>query len=363
MRRLAISATRGAAAVILAVSRSEVSVRFGIGVGRTLTAHAAADLARRADDVGYEHCTFIESQNLCRDSTVMMALAAANTSRIRIGHAVTNPYTRHAAVLANAIATLDEISQGRLFLGIGAGGSAVAMVGRSPRPLTELADYIRFFRDFTAGREATWQGLAMRSEWLRRDIPVLVGTHGAKSCELAGRLADGVFLPGFAPEIVTWKRARVAAGAAQSGRQLADLEVWSRGAVFVHDDEDYAREYVRSYAATSAFFLWRSVLNRKTPESEELAARLSGEIVDEMAKLVDRYEWNQHEVVGAPHAADLSARLIDCFAIYGPVSRCVDRLQEIGSLGVDRVSFVLYGVPDQIAMINHFIEDVASQIG
>src|SRR5439155_11103804 len=127
------------------------------------------------------------------------------------------------AVLANAIATVDEIAPGRAFLGIGAGGSAVAMVGRSPRPLTELAGYVDFFRDFTAGKEAHWQGLPMRSEWARRDIPVLLGTHGAKSCALAGRIADGVFLPGFAPEIVAWKREQVAAGAARAGRRLADL--------------------------------------------------------------------------------------------------------------------------------------------
>jgi alkanesulfonate monooxygenase SsuD/methylene tetrahydromethanopterin reductase-like flavin-dependent oxidoreductase (luciferase family) len=337
-------------------------VRFGIGIGRTLDARDAAELARVADELGYDHCTFIESQNLCRDSTVMMALAASATERIRIGHAVTNPYTRHAAVLANAIATIDEIGRGRAFLGIGAGGSAVAMVGRSPRPLTELARYVEFFRDFTAGKDATWQGLTMRSEWSRRDIPVLIGTHGAKSCELAGRIADGVFLPGFAPTIASWKRDRVAAGAAAAGRSLENLEVWSRGAVFVHEDIDYARRYVRSYAATSAFFLWRSVLNRPSPESEALRAALPASVVAEMARLAGRYDWSQHEAVDAPHASDLSPELVDGFAVYGPPGHCLQRLHALRELGVDRVSLVLYGVPDQRAMISRFIADVAEQL-
>lgn len=336
-------------------------MEFGIGIGRTLDARGAASLCRHAEELGYDHCTFIESQNLCRDSTVMMALAAAATGRIRIGHAVTNPYTRHAAVLANAIATVDEIAPGRVFLGIGAGGSAVAMVGRGPRPLSELADYVQFFRDFTAGKEATWQGLWMRSEWARREIPVLLGTHGAKSCQLAGRIADGVLLPGFAPEIVAWKREQVATGAARAGRSLASMEVWSRGAIFVHDDADYAREYVRSYAATSAYFLWRSVLNRPSAQSDALREAMPGSVVAEMAQLAERYEWDQHEVVGAPHAAALSTQLVDSFAIYGPPARCVERLQELSSLGVDRASLVLYGVPDQHAMIRRFVEDVAGQ--
>ena len=344
------------------LSYMEVGVEFGIGIGRTLDARGAARLAREADERGYAHCTFIDSQNLCRDSTVMMALAAAQTSRIRLGQAVTNPYTRHPAVLANVIATVDEIAQGRAFLGIGAGGSAVAMVGRSPRPLTELAEYVAFYRDFTAGREACWKGVPMRSEWVRRHVPVLIGTHGARSCTLAGRIADGVFLPGFAPEIVAWKREQVAAGAAEAGRRLADLEVWSRGAVFVHDDIDHSREYVRSYAATSAYFLWRSALSRRTAEGDALRAALPESVVAEMAQLAERYEWDQHEVVGAPHAAALSAELVDSFAIHGPPSRCVDRLLELQALGVDRVSLVLYGVPDQHAMISRFMAQVSDQL-
>jgi len=338
-------------------------VRFGIGLGRTLTADGAAQLAKVADEYDYEHCTFIDSQNLCRDSSAMMTLAAANTTRIRIGHAVTNPYTRHAAVIANSIGTLDEISDGRAFLGIGAGGSAVAMVGQHPRPLSELADHIAFFRDFTAGRQASWQGQVMRSEWLRRYIPVVIGTHGAKSCRLAGRIADGVFLPGFDPGIARWKRARVAEGANQVGRGLADLRLWCRGAVFVHEDMDYAREYVRSYAATSAYYLWRSVLRFDTDERRALAEDLPTAVLEEMVKLADRYDFSQHETVGAAHAADLSDRLIDCFAIYGPPGRCVERLEQLRALGVDRASLVLYGVPDQAAMIRRFVEDVAARLG
>jgi 5,10-methylenetetrahydromethanopterin reductase len=339
-------------------------MKYGIGVGRTLTARAAADLARAAEDLGYEQCTFIDSQNLCRDSVAMMTLAAARTTRISLGHAVTNPYTRHAAVLANSIATVDEVSGGgRAFLGIGAGGSAVAMIGQNPRPLSELADYVAFFRDFTAGRETSWRGQPMRSEWSARSIPVLIGTHGARSCRLAGRVADGVFLPGLDPHIARWKRARVAEGAAESGRGLADLAVWSRGAIFVDEDADRAREYVRSYTATSAFFLWRSVLNRDTAESRELAEALPPGVLEEMTKLADRYEWYQHEVVGAAHAADLSDALIQCFAIYGPPGRCAERLQELAGLGVDRVSLVLYGAPDQQAMIRRFSDDVAVRLG
>ncbi|MFI9557488.1 LLM class flavin-dependent oxidoreductase [Nonomuraea endophytica] len=337
-------------------------MKFGIGIGRTLAAQQAALVAVSADELGYEHCTFIESQNLCRDSTVMMALAAAGTTRIKLGHAVTNPYIRHPAVLANTMATIDELSGGRAFLGIGAGGSAVAMVGHTPRPLGELDDLVSFFRAFVAGEETSWHGAPMKSGWSRRSMPVVLGTHGARSCRLAGRVADGVFLPGLDPWITQWKRARVAEGAAQAGRRPADLELWSRGALFVHDDEDYAREFVRSYAATSAFFLWRSAVSRTEPVNRELAAALPAGVVDEMAKLAERYRWDQHEAKGAEHARDLSPDLIDCFAIYGPPARCAERLAALAEVGVDAVSFTLYGVPDKVGMITRFIQDVAGQL-
>ncbi|GAA3119072.1 5,10-methylenetetrahydromethanopterin reductase [Nonomuraea salmonea] len=340
----------------------ELLMKFGIGIGRTLSAYQAANVATLADELGYEHCTFIESQNLCRDSTVMMALAAERTTRIKLGHAVTNPYIRHPAVLANTIATIDELSGGRAFLGIGAGGSAVAMVGRSARPLGELRDMVSFFRSFVAGEEATWHEAPMRSGWSRRDIPVVLGTHGARSCRLAGSIADGVFLPGLDPRIAAWKRERVAEGAAQAGRTPADLQLWSRGAVFVHEDVDYAREFVRSYAATSAFFLWRSAVSRPEPVNRLLASALPAGVVEEMAKLAERYQWEQHEAKGAAHARDLSSELIDCFAIYGPPERCVERLAALADVGVDAVSFTLYGVPDKADMITRIIHDVAGQL-
>lgn len=337
-------------------------MRFGIGVGRTLTVQEAASLARTADELDYEHCTFIDSQNLCRDSIAMLTLAVSRTSKIRVGHAVTSPYVRHPAVLANTMASLDELSGGRVFLGIGAGGSSVATVGQRPRPLAELADCIKFFRDFTSGKEATWQETTMHSEWARTDIPVIVGTHGAKSCQLAGRVANGVFLPGLSPPIARWKRDRVQEGARDAGRGLRDLEVWSRGAVFVDDDIDYARERVRSYAATSAYFLWRAVLARDSEYRRWLAESLPPTVLDEMATLAYRYDWYEHEVVGAAHAADLSDALIDCFAIYGPAGRCADRLEELRAVDVDRVSLVLYGVPEPEPMIGRFVEEVAGRL-
>src|SRR5262245_47809367 len=170
-------------------------------MGRTLPIHEIVPHAKLAEELGYDHATFIDSQALSRDCVVMMALAAANTRRIRIGPGVTQPYTRHLSVLSNGVATIDELSGGRALLGIGAGMSATGVLGRQPRPMAELADAVAFFRAFTGGQEATWQGQTVRSEWSRRRIPVIIGADGPKGMRQAARIADGVFLPAVRPDV------------------------------------------------------------------------------------------------------------------------------------------------------------------
>src|SRR5438045_9307489 len=111
-----------------------MALHYGVGMGRTLPIGEVVPHVKLAEDLGYEHATFIDSQALSRDCVVMMTLAAANTRRIRVGPGVTQPYTRHLSVLANSVATVDELSDGRAVLGIGAGMSATGVLGRAPRP-------------------------------------------------------------------------------------------------------------------------------------------------------------------------------------------------------------------------------------
>src|SRR5438270_11795405 len=113
-------------------------------MGRMLPITEIVSHMKLADELGYENATVIDSQCLSRDSTTMMALAAANTHRIKIGPGVTQPYTRHMAVVANEIATIDELSGGRAFLGIGMGMSAVGVMDKPPSLLKELEDSVQF---------------------------------------------------------------------------------------------------------------------------------------------------------------------------------------------------------------------------
>lgn len=335
-----------------------MTLHYGVGMGRSEPITEIVGQVKLAEDLGYEHCTFIDSQALSRDSVVMMALAAANTSRIHIGQGVTQPFTRHMSVCANAVATIDELSGGRAFLGIGAGASALGVLGKEPRPMQELEDAVNFFRDFTAGRVGDWLGAKPHSEWIRRKIPVILGVDGPRSMTIAGRIADGVFIPGLRPELIKWRWARLDRGLEQAKRMREDLDYWVRTMICVDDDLEYARHQVRSYAGTCAFQVFFGTFRWNTPDAEELKGLLPGKIVDEINVLGERYDWYQHEQKDAIHGADLSPELIDSFVMCGPPSRVVEQVLALKESGIDKISMTLYTIDNKKRAMRRFVEEV-----
>src|SRR6478672_5067562 len=145
--------------------------------------------------------TVCDQENVSRDVYTMMAVAALNTSNILIGQGVTVPYTRHPSVTANATWSVNELSGGRVFLGIGAGGNAVRSMGMKALPLTEFRDTVQFIKKYMRGEEVEYHGATMHSEWIKEPVPIYMGASGPLSCILGGELADGViFGTGTHPE-------------------------------------------------------------------------------------------------------------------------------------------------------------------
>src|SRR5256885_16949069 len=114
-------------------------------------ASAVAD-ARLAEDVGFSLVGVADSQSVFREMYATMALCAQATRRVRIGPSVTNPITRHPAVAASGIATIDEIAPGRAFFGIGSGESAILNLAERPATLADMPAY------FEAGRRPHGKG-------------------------------------------------------------------------------------------------------------------------------------------------------------------------------------------------------------
>ena len=183
---------------------------------------------RAAEEASYSHAWFIDSQILWQDCFVYMTHALAQTRRITVGTAVTNPYTRHVTTTASAFATLADRHPGRLTLGIGRGDSSVRTMGLDPVPTAFLAESVPILRDLMAGRHVTINGADVHLRWITEDpaIPIMMPATGPRNLRLAGSLADRVMLyVGINEESLRWALGHVRAGAEQAGRDPDSVAV------------------------------------------------------------------------------------------------------------------------------------------
>src|SRR5881409_3574815 len=131
---------------------------FGVTLQADPPVSRVVETAKLAEDNGFEHVWMWDSHVLWQEVTPIFALIAASTSRIRMGPCVTNPATRDPTVVASSMATLNEISGGRMDMGIGRGDSARRVIGKPPVTLGRLEESIRLIRDLTSGREVEYDG-------------------------------------------------------------------------------------------------------------------------------------------------------------------------------------------------------------
>src|SRR5438477_2096648 len=150
-------------------------------------------LIQDIEAAGFEGAGILDSQVISRDSFVTLGQAAAHTSRLTLFPAVTNPFTRHASVLAGAIQTVEELAPGRVKFVIGTGYTSASTIGRKPATLAEMRACIGAVRALLAGESVDFNGTPGRlGDATGRRIPLIMAASGFKAIELAGEIADGV---------------------------------------------------------------------------------------------------------------------------------------------------------------------------
>jgi 5,10-methylenetetrahydromethanopterin reductase len=130
-------------------------------------------------------------------------------------------------VTAAAAASVDDLAPGRVYIGIGSGGTGAWHLGYRTASLAQLEAYVAALRGLLEEGRAEWNGQPCRLEWAKRRIPIVLSAHGPQSLRLAGRIADGVVAGlGVTPEVVRGCLALVAEGAREAGRAPDDVAVW-----------------------------------------------------------------------------------------------------------------------------------------
>lgn len=310
----------------------------GVGLFPTEPPAVMREYALLADGLGYDNVWFGDSQNIWRESSVNMGAAAVGTTRAVFGTGVTNAVTRHRSLLASTWATLSELMDGRVALGIGTGDSSLRTMGLKPLKLAELEAAVAELRALFRGEEVREpdSGAAYHLNYVTepRDIPIYVAASAPKILHLAGRIADGVIvLVGTAPQFVKAALETIERGARESGRTLADLHIVLWTPTAIRDDSDEARDLVRAQVA-------RVVIR---PLPAEIAASEQATV----DRIRESYDYYHHMDTEAGHADLVTNELADLFSLAGTPEECRTRLKEIAGYGVDQVAIVPFVRPGE----------------
>jgi 5,10-methylenetetrahydromethanopterin reductase len=293
---------------------------------------------------GFDGVGILDSQMLCRDTFVTLGQAATHTSRLSLFPAVTNPFTRHASVLASAIQTVEELAPGRVKFVIGTGYTSASTIGRKPATLAEMRACIETVKTLLAGEAVDFGGTRGRLGYASsRRIPVLMAASGPKAIELAGEIADGVLLlVGFNQGIVERALSYLERGARRAGRRLEDLEIIWAARTGTAGTTAEARRQARPIAVHWGVLRWGG--HWLAPAGVQLPKL---EIPDAVWRvypdLSHAHDWDAAIAATSFVPDEVVAQLCDALGLVGTPDDCAGRIIEMSKLGVQN----LYLMPFQ----------------
>jgi F420-dependent oxidoreductase-like protein len=341
-------------------------VRLGLNVGYWglgLTAGEQIELVRDAESAGFDSVWAAEAYG--SDAATVLAWIAGQTERIKIGSAIFQMPARSPAMTAMTAATLDNLSDGRVIIGIGSSGPQVAEGWHGQhfaRQLRRTREYVEIVRKALARERLEYDGeiyelplpdgpgkaLKLMIGTVQEKIPIYVAAMGPKNTKLVGEIADGWIPLFFSPEHVEEAKGLLEEGAARAGRNLDGFDVAPSVQVRIDEDEERARDSVRHFIA-----LYVGGMGSREQNFYNALVQRYG--FEEAAKEVqDLYlEGKKDEA-----AAALPAELIDTITLVGPREKIAERLSVYRDAGVGTliVTPVSFDTGERKKMVNELAE-------
>lgn len=255
-------------------------MRFSIRFNNDRPVHEYMALAQRAEAAGFDQF-WVSDDLFLYGVWPILAACATVTQRIQLGTCIVNPYTMHPAEIAMQAVALDELSDGRAVLGIGAGaGDFLGWVGvPQERPLSRIIETIQVLKALFRGERVPHVGNELGSwsteAYLRvpaRPIPIYLGAMSPKMLEAIGQYADGGLPLLFPPEHYQRARTHVDAGIARAGRHDADVDMAACIWVSVGDDAVAAEAVLRQKIAYYGHALSDTILTNLGVSRDQFAA-------------------------------------------------------------------------------------------
>ena len=324
-------------------------MQFGFTLKPDHSLERTVDLTRRAEAAGFAYGWLFDSHVLWREPYVLLTLMAQATERMRLGTCVTNPATREPSVTASALAVLDELSGGRMDLGIGRGDSARRVLGKPPTTMATLEEAIVAIKGLVEGRSVTYEGTELRMPWTGNwTLPVWVAGYGPMALAMTGRIADGVILQLADPDLVAWFVGQIRAAEVAAGRPPGSVQVQAAAPAHV-GDLDVCRERTRWFPALVSNHVVDLV--NKYPR-EELPEALTGYVRDRTG-----YDYLHHAEVGSSNAGFVGDDVTDRFCVIGSVADHVAKLRRLAEVGVDQFNVYLMN-GDEEEMLEIYGRDI-----
>src|SRR5919198_4128933 len=308
-------------------------MRFGFTLKPEHSIERTLALTRQAEAAGFDYGWLFDSHVLWREPYVLLTLMAQATERMRLGTCVTNPATREPSVTASALAELNELSGGRMDLGIGRGDSARRVLGKPPTTMATLEEAIGVIRDLVEGRSVVYEGTELQLTWAGSwKLPVWVAGYGPMALAMTGRVADGVILQLADPDLIRWFVGQVREAEIAAGRSAGSVRVQAAAPAHV-GDPDLCRERTRWFPALVSNHVVDLV--NKYPR-EHLPESLTGYITDRTG-----YDYHHHAEVGSSNAGFVGDEVTDRFCVLGEVDEVVEKLHVLAAAGVTQFNVYL----------------------
>ena len=346
-------------------------MKLGVSVGywgMGVTAAQQLEIAHTAEELGYDSIWTAEAYG--SDAASVLAWLAAGTSRIKLGAGIFQIPGRSAAMTAMTAATIDQLSGGRMLLGLGTSGPQVSEGWhgvRFPHQVERTRDYVAVIRMALAHQKVEYQGetlqlplpdgpgkaLKLTIRPVQDRIPIYLAVLGPKNVALAAEIADGWLPVFFSPEHVSKLRVPLEQGAARAGRTLDDFRICPNVNVMVSDDIANARNTMRPMLAL--------YIGGMGSREQNFYNRLVSSYGFEAAarEVQDLY-------LDGKRAAAMEAlpdELIDMTCLVGPKDRVRERLRAFRDAGVETliVSPMAFDAEERIRQLR-LVAEIAQEV-
>jgi alkanesulfonate monooxygenase SsuD/methylene tetrahydromethanopterin reductase-like flavin-dependent oxidoreductase (luciferase family) len=326
------------------------NVKFGVGLYGTEHTQACVGLAGIAETLGYHRFWIGDSHMIWRELYVLAGAIGAATKKIALGPGVTHPTVRHLTVTASAVATLNELTEGRAFLGFGVGATGPGNIGMKPHTVSELEDDIVLLKKLLAGETVAIGGREARCLYPAGALPIYIGTRAPRGMKITCRLADGFVYTGETRTLKTLVE-NIRGHTTGAGRQPQEVQFIYRLPCCVGGDRINVREQVKGVVARAAFTHLGRLHDRGELKSEH----------DRNALLRLRKHYDTYHHMGPEHNDLVREEWVDRFALAGTPEEVREKVNQYITAGIDELTIVPCG-ESKPATLQSFAREVMERL-